>query len=273
MVVGAVFVVLVLNSSNDGKGRSDLSVHDINWSDYETMNEYIESMVYNIYPFFMNEVVATRFDLTPIFQWLYENQDSLRDQPLDGDFEIVLEFSNLTGYELFLNGKWSEEILNLSFYVDGSFANTALSLRSEAERAYVISHNPGLAQEDVTLSDINWLELLEDYELYISRIMLTRRQRVRQRPDLQYGLDIADFRSGEDSLAEILTFLSENQSLFSNVETEEHRYIGGINFIRSSQDYPNVTAIFYMNEELTRILSDDVIGEELWNLRQRGGQN
>jgi len=268
IVLAALAVVLYKLSTND-HSRSDLSIHNIDWSDVSGMNEKIVAFYFSDPPFFEDEWVDAAEHLEDLLQFFGENIGYLRDRGRSNDMEVVFEFENVTGDEEFLESNELEGTFTLHFYFDRSLSSEFFELLNASRHARLVEQNPSLAQEDISLSDVNWSNLIDDYESYIYGVTLERRQRVRQRPDLQYGFDIADFNVGRDDLTTILTFLEENIDMFSDIATEEYRYIGSIFYRRFDYSEPQITARFFMNEELTRILSDEVIGEEAWNRAQR----
>jgi len=214
--------------------------------------------------------VESCLDLTNLFRFFGENQDLLRDravipgQELESDFEVVLEFTNLTGNEEFLNGQWLGETLEISFYVDHYLAQSSLDLSNEARRDYIRAINPSaFNEENIYLTEIEWDFLMENYEAEIFSITLDG-------PPIDgIYFNRAFFESSEFDLSHILEFLYENQHNISNTENDEYGRRGSIHFIRKSEDEPRINSRFYMNEQQMGELMD-IIGEDEW---ERGKPN
>ena len=284
IALAAVVLGLMLYNGNRETG---LSVHDLDWSDYAGMNENISTMTFHIPPHFMNENIESHLDLTDIFHLFSENQQLLRDRPeirsqtLDSDFEVVLEFTNLTGEEAFLNDKWAQETLNISFYVERSLAQTSLDLRGKAVRAYYNAQNPCAFSEVISLDEINWSDLLEGYETYIEEISISR---------FYWRMHTEDFEfiSGEDDLINLLHFFRDNnEGLIDGIidieaitaelfETGDIKapteYMVWIIFRLSDAEENEACArphaAFHMSQALGEQLVE-IIGEEAWEQARR----
>ena len=255
IIVGIVLVLIVLGLVFHGlSSHPRISVHDLDWNDVERMNEHVSSMVLHIPPHFMNWSVGTHFDLTYMFLLFSENQDLLRDQPevpgrrLESDFQVVLEFENLTGNETFLNEKWVRDTLNMTFYVDEYLADRALSLSSEAESAYVRAQNPHLFPEIIPLSQINWLDIVDDYKAHIEEISISRFY-------WRFHMEIFDFRVGKDELADIVHFLTSNSDSFIEDAINVHEVMDELFETGEMEDitYYIVQLIFRLPDSESRV--------------------
>ena len=288
IMVGIVLALIVLGVVFYGfSNRSRISVHDLDWGDYEEMNEHVSAMTFNIPPHFMDWVVETHLDLTDIFRLLSDNQHLLRDraevrgQTLDSDFEIVIEFTNLSGDEKFLNGRWSQDTLNINFYVDRSLAQESLDLTGEAEEVYQRAQNPDSFPEIIPLSEINWPDLMDDYESYIEEIFISRFTWRLHTEDF-------DFKASEDDLTDILRFFEANSDSFVDGDIDigaimdELFETGDIGDIEEysvwiifrlpdsefNDEQARPQAMFHMSEELGEQLAE-IIGEEALSRAQR----
>ena len=205
----------------------------------------------------MNEYLDTAVDLTGLFHLFSENQELLRDNPVvrgdewGADFEVVLEFTNLTGNEAFLNNQWLEDTLFMNFYIDVSLAQASLDLRSEAELTYHRVQNPEAFPEIeiITLSDVNWEELNQNYEALITGVTIEGT-----------SFNMVFFEIGHDDLPIILKFLEENQTDISSEKDGKNRFAGGIHFRRNEEQNSSVFVEFFMNESQHEELLD-LIGE------------
>jgi len=234
------------------------------------MNEHVSEMTLNVPPHFMNWDIGTHIDLTEMFRFFAESQSLLRDRPeisgqtTESDFEVVLEFTNLTGSEAFLNGQWLEETLEISFYAYRPLAQEVFDLSNEIALAYQRKNNPEAFPEvHISLIEVNWEELKDGgYQEHVWGITLDA-------PML--GEDIfntAFFGNSSAELGVILDFLSSHQADFSVERNDEYRYSGSINFIRNESTDPLILADFYMNEQQIRELLG-IIGEEAWEQARR----
>jgi len=199
--------------------------------------------------------VETHLDLTEIFRLFGENQDLLRDQPevpgltWGSDFEVVLRFTGLTGDESFLNGNESEWRLDINFYVDGSLAQASLDLAGDAVHNYAREQNP---EERITLAEIDWEVLHENYEAYIYGVTIGKTRGI----PVFFPTDILD-------PTDVLRFFEENRYNVSQERNELYDFIGAINFRRKSEDDPEITCGFFMTETMHQELVS-LIADEIW---------
>ena len=271
--IGAVGVIIISFSlvvfSNNRS--TELPFYKIDWSDHAHLNSQVSSMVFNIQPFFMNSVLNPKWDLTDAFMFFEQNIEFLGDERGFYDFEVVLEFSNLTGNEPFLSGNSSNSNLSLSFYVDFSLANEALELLSYVERENTVEqgNNSIMPVQVVPLTSLDWDRIFEDYESYVVLISLERmyagmiREDLLTDPDFVRILDVATFERGKDDINVILELLEQNKTLVSDNQTNEFPFAGSIRLSPEFSRNEIVSARFFMNEELARDISN-YIGEDEW---------
>lgn len=263
--------------------RPSISVHDLDWSDYEGMNDHVSEMTFNIPPHFMGEIIEVHFDLTDIFRLFSDNQDLLRDQPevsgrtLESDFEVVIEFIKLTGNEEFLNSQWSHDTLRISFYVDRSLAQESLDLISVVESAYHRALNPSWFPETIPIEDINWQNFIEDYASHIEEIWVSRFY-------WRFQSETFVFRSDENDLTSILGFFDSNNSSFVDGAVDFESFLNDywetgsyeelteytvlVIFHRQNDEEPYMRANFHMSQELGEQFIE-AVGEEVWERAQR----
>lgn len=119
-------------------------------------------------------------------------------------------------------------------------------------------------QKFITLAEVDWDVLREDYGEYVSIISLSGP------PSGAYDFDdVVGFQSEEENiLSVILNFLEENQDDVVYTESREHRYLGIIYFTQENESNPRVISKFFMNETMSRRLRD-LIGEEEWQRSRR----
>ena len=240
---------------NENPVRDGISVHDLNWDDARGMNEHVSRMTLNLPPYFMDRRVETHLDLTDFFQWLSENQDLLRDQPevpgytLSSDFEVVLRFTNLTGDESFLNWNGSERTLDIIFYVDRSLGQMALDIVGEAAYAYFREQNP---VERITLVEVDWNALHQNYETYIYGVTID----APQAGPVFFPIDILD-------PTDVLRFFENNRYNVSQDRNDLYNYLGAINFRWESEDGPEIICGFFMTETMHQELVS-LIADEIW---------
>lgn len=262
MLVTTLFLMYLMRDE-----RSD-SVHGLNWEYYEEMGAHVSEMTLNIPPGFMGQWMNTDHDLTVFFQSFYENLDMVRDFPLvpgqtlTSDFEVVVKFTGLTGDENFLGGRdISDGTLELSFYVDASLAQATLDLRNVATEAYNILRDPSWEAVRITLAEVDWDALREDYSSHVSIIVIQGASR----EDGHFNM--TDFMTGRDDLSVVLEFLEDNQDEFRSVEDSEYTYQGTIHFWVEDGE-PRQMSPFFMDEDLNRRLMS-AIGEEAWEAARR----
>ena len=285
MVLCLFILIMVLLLPRLRNHAGTLSVHDLDWDDYITMNHHVSSMVFHIPPHFMNDYIDTQLDLTGIFRLFSQNRELLTDQAtnrgrtVESDFEVVLEFNQLSGEERFLNNLWYDETLKISFFVERSLAQISLDLRSEAVRNNSYLQNPGWRKERIPVREIDWLELINNYTIQVESVFITRL-------NWPTNQESSEFISGEDDLGAMFSFLYDNlghliDGLFDADGWLSHFHETGelesltdydiqIFFRQSSMDESRQSVRFHMSQELGEQLFE-IIGEELWNLRRRDG--
>jgi hypothetical protein len=276
VVVGVLIVAVPIWQNNQGNNHTEgeelamdgFSIHDLDWEDVEGMNEHVSRMTLNVPPYFMDWMVGTHLDLTEVFRLFGENQHLLRDQPevvgqtRESDYEVTLTFRNLTGNEMFLNGNGSKGTLGINFYVSRELAaQEVFDLITDAGDAYFREQNP---EEVITLADIDWDALREDYEAGAGVSVITIQGIVEE----DRSFNIADFESRRDDVSAILEFLEENQDEFYSNGDLEYMYQGTIHFWQDNEDEPHRMAPFFMEEALNRRLME-AIGEEAWERARR----
>ena len=243
--------------------RSSISVHDLNWDDYEGMNERIIRMTYTDPPFVEDMYVESIGHLEVILRFFGENQDLIRDRVEGDDLSLSLIFTDIQGTEVFLNGHEVEENFEMRVYFDRSIQHEFFDVLNEASRSYARAQNPqAFNEKEIILSDIDWDFLKENYETEIFSVVL-------EGPMLGDDyFNTADFEVVEFELASILDFLYEYQQEVSIIENNEYRHMGRIVFKRIDNEDPLTRSIFFMNEQQIRELMD-IIGEEDWERARR----
>ena len=272
-IVLATLAVIFYKLSTNDNSRSDLSIHDIDWSDVSGMNERIVAFHFSDPPFFEDEWVDAAEHLEDLLQFFEENMDYLRDRGRRNDMEVMFEFENVTGDEEFLKSNEVEGTFTLHFYFDRSLSSAFFELLNASRHARLIAQNPDafIENEIILFSEVNWSELKSDYESLIYRITIVRSSDQEIHPDILSSLEgfvgpveRASFESGMDNLIPIIDFLERNKLYFSAIEDEEYRFMVRISFRAIDSEQSRMLAVSYLNESLMRELSE-VIGEEVWN--------
>ena len=262
VLIGAVFIW------RDGTTEETFSVHDLNWDDYEGMNEQVMGAFYTDSPHVYDASVGGIGYHEVIFRFFRDNLDFVSDRQRGNDLGYRVHFTNITGEESFLGNippsVWEENAgeFELNFYFDRSLSQEFWDVLIEASREYAMALNPDAFNEvRITLAEVDWDALRDGYEEQILSIVLEGSM---ENSDFHRGF----FRSGRDNLPVIFQFLEDYQEFFSDSIDEEYKYTGIIHFIQINEEDPLIDARFYMNEELSRRLMD-VIGEEAWEAARR----
>ena len=254
VLIGAIFIW------RESRTEDGFSVHDLNWDDYEGMNERVSSLTLHIPPHFMDRFVETHLDLTGLFLLFSENQHLLRDRPgtagltLDSDFEVVLEFTNLLGNEIFLDEAVYDASFYMSFYVDSSLAQESLDLVGAAVRAYHEAQDPEVR---ITLAEVDWDALRGRYEEYLYGVTI----------DAPQGGPV-NFPVAILNPSDVLYFLEENKHDVSQNRNDLYNYRASILFKRENEEMPRIVCIFFMTESMHEELVS-LIDEETWEAARR----
>jgi len=267
-IVGLLLVALFLLRREDGR----IPFHDLNWSYYEEMNEHVSDVELNIPPFFMDRWVDPNWNLEKVFRFFSENENLIWEQPevpgltVDSDFEIILQFTNLTGDEGFLNGIEVEDgVLHTRFYVASELAQETLDLLVESEM-YSVS-GPRVEDKQVPVSEIDWEGLEDNYESLIRGIRI----QLHNHPDHHH----VDFFGDYDDLPPILNFLSANRHLLYETEDRDKEIdlflsadYFAIDFILGDpdvlwEDSDREFASFFIPADLYNQLIE-AVGEDVW---------
>ena len=258
LIVAFILLVVVLAGCSQNQSF-EVSVYGLNWEDAEGMNERISFMEYNIYPFFMGRYVDTRFDLTNIFHFFGENIEMLSEQRQEeNDFQVVMEFSNLSGDEQFLNGVEVSERATIVFYANDSLVIEALGLRGDAEMAHVRAQNPSEHPLRIPLDEIEWDRITDDYKASVESILIRGPK------------NWVSLRSQEDDFLEIIEYLAENSQDFQTRSEGPGVGFGVSMFFFTPEGgiegerFSYLMARFYLNQEQVEELKD-VFGRENWD--------
>jgi len=266
LAIVGVLVVAVFIWQRNVAGAS-FSVHDLNWDYYEEMNERGFEVFYSNPPHVYDASLLPIGHMQELLRFFRDNQDLIRDSRQGDDLDFTLRLRNITGNEEFLgNIDWEQiveeredEILEIRFYFDRSLLTGFLEALNASNDDYVRAINPDAFNEErITLSEVDWDALRDDYESEISAILIQGGAA----EDSNFDFDMARFESGRDDLSVILEFLEVNQGDFHSVENSEYTYQGTIHFW-TDDDEPRLMSTFFMDEALNRRLME-AIGEEAW---------
>ena len=275
VVLILVLLVLVVVGLRRDRGESveeviEFSVHDLNWEDIEGMNARASRAFYSNPPYVYDASLIPIGHLEGLLEFFRDNADLIRDEGERDDFDFTLHFTSIVGEEVFLGNLPSElwertGDFELRFYFDRSLEMEFLDVLNAANRSYLRTQNPGAFDEHITLLEVDWEELREDYGLYVSSLHLIRGEMdweiFREKEDFWFGIFLPEY----DDLSVILTFLEENQTSLSGVETEEFIYSGSLHFERTSENEPREIVVFFMTEAQNQALME-AMGEEAWGI-------
>jgi len=272
VVIGIALVAIILGliwySSADGDDLA-FSVHDLNWDDIEGMNNHVAVAFYSNPPHVHNASLAPIGHMQELLNFFKSNQDLIRDSAQDDDLEFKVRFTRVTGEEKFLGyvppSVWQENSgeFELSFHFDSSLIESFLEALNASNDAYVRAENPDAFNEEIiTLAEVDWEVLREDYEGEIFAVIIQGIVGVGE------YFNIADFNIAHDALPVILEFLEDNQNEFRNAGDLAYTYQGTIHFWQNDDSEPRIMAPFFMDEALNRRLME-AIGDEAWEQARR----
>ena len=248
-----IFVIILWNNNR----RLEFSVHDLNWEDIIGMNGRISDATFTNLPWVRDDQVHGVGHLNTLLNFFANNLENIGNTSRTGNISIKLYLTEITGDEKFLGdvnpSVWerNDGSFELTLYIDNSLERNFFDALNASAHERFAYENPNLVDMRSALIDIDWDDLLENYETLIYGLVMSKTGR----GGTFIPIEIMNPK-------DVLEVLRVNKDKASLQRDDIHDFRFSILFKRQSEETPVITAIFFMpesvHEEILHLIDEDV---------------